>query len=166
MTGAMSRRKGAVAERAVVAWLQANGAPHAERRGAGFEAADIIGLPGVTFEVKNRAKLALPEWMRQLDKEMEADRSDVGVVIHKRPGQTYVGNWWATTNARTVEQIGGRLSTVEAEMKSPALDGYVDWLTAAPMRCVVHMSRGSSVPYFTMRPKTFMQCLAYSDYTE
>lgn len=96
MGGAMSRRKGAKAENEVVKWLQTNGHPHAERRGAGFEAADIIGIPGVTIEVKNQAKMELAGWVDQLVDEMDADDNRIGVVVHKRRGRTDVGGWYAT----------------------------------------------------------------------
>lgn len=92
----MSRRKGAVAERAVVTWLTANGFPNAERRGSGFEASDIIGIPGVTLEVKNQAKVELAKWVDQLTDEMHTDQALAGAVIHKRRRCTDVGDWYAT----------------------------------------------------------------------
>lgn len=99
MSGAMARRKGAVAERAVIAWLNNNGFPHAERRGAGFEASDIIGIPGVTLEVKNQKTMNLAAWVNQLVDEMQADGNLRGAVIHKRRGHTDVGDWYATMPA-------------------------------------------------------------------
>lgn len=105
MSGAMSRRKGAVAERDVVAWLNANGFPNAERRGAGFEASDIIGIPGVTLEIKNQAKLELAKWVDQLTDEMIADDNDIGAVVAKRRGQTDVGRWYAVMPVEVLARL-------------------------------------------------------------
>ena len=52
--GAMSRRKGATAERAVVAYLRSLGVP-ADRTSRGADVhgvGDIDGVPGVVVEVK------------------------------------------------------------------------------------------------------------------
>lgn len=95
MTGNMSRNKGKKAERDVVAWLNRNGFPHAERRGDGFSAGDIIGIPGVTIEIKNKARLDLAEWVDQLEDELDADRNDIGAVIAKRARKGNVSDWYA-----------------------------------------------------------------------
>lgn len=102
MSGAMARRKGATAERDVVKWLNSNGFPNAERRGAGFEASDIIGTPGVTWEIKNQAKMDLAGWVDQLTTEIDADNNLVGACVHKRRGQTNVGDWYATMPMRVL----------------------------------------------------------------
>jgi len=56
-----SKRKGSQAERDVVAWLKANGYKYADRRlaGATLDKGDISGVPGVTIEIKNHAKMDL-----------------------------------------------------------------------------------------------------------
>ena len=92
----MSRRKGAQAERDVVLWLRLNGFSGAERRGVGFESSDIIGVDGVSFEVKNQAQMQLASWVDQMVEQMERESAPVGVVIHKRKGVVDVGGWYAT----------------------------------------------------------------------
>lgn len=81
---------------ATVNTLRNMGFPHAERRGSGFDASDIIGIPGMTIEIKNQATMNLAGWIDQLLTEMEADNSDSGVVIHKRRGCRDPQDWYAT----------------------------------------------------------------------
>ncbi len=98
MSGAMSRRKGARAEVAVVRWLRAHGFPTIERRLAGSpdEYGDTTGVPGLTIEIKDQVTLDLAGWVAQLAAEMDAAGTDTGVVIHKRRGATDVAAWYAT----------------------------------------------------------------------
>lgn len=97
---AMQRRKGATAEREMVTWLRANGFPDARRylSGDGRQPGDIDGVPGVTIDCKNQAKLCIPEWLRQV--EDEAAPGSIPVVAVRRPGLTDVGDWWAVLRWR------------------------------------------------------------------
>lgn len=104
MSGRSSKAKGYSGERAVTAWLQANGFPYAERRRAGAtkDTGDIVGvIPGLCIEVKNHSRMALSDWLDQLQVEMgnHAIPAWSGVVIHKRRGKTDVGEWYATMPA-------------------------------------------------------------------
>jgi len=91
----MSRRKGITAEREVAKWLKAHGFPHADRRGSGFEASDIIGTPGISWEIKNQAAVRLREWFAQMVDQRDADGAEVGVLIIKREGYVDPGDWYA-----------------------------------------------------------------------
>ena len=93
-----AKAKGSQAERAVVAWLKQNGYQYADRRlaGATLDKGDISGIPGVTIEIKNHAKLDLAGWTAELEIEMKNDNAWTGVVIHKRKGKGDVGQWYAT----------------------------------------------------------------------
>lgn len=97
-----AKRKGSAAERTVVKWFKANGYPYADRRlaGATLDKGDISGLPGVTIEIKNHAKLNLAGWTAELEVEMKNDGAWTGVVIHKRKGKGDVGEWYATMPAK------------------------------------------------------------------
>ena len=97
-----AKRKGSAAERAVVEWLKANGYPYADRRlaGATLDKGDISGLPGVTIEIKNHAKLDLAGWTAELEVEMKNDGAWTGTVLHKRKGKGDVGEWYATMPAK------------------------------------------------------------------
>jgi len=110
VTGKASRDRGANAERAVVNWLRNNGYPDARRHhGAdGRAPGDIMGVAGVTIEVKDRASSSFPTWRAQLLAETPA--GDTPILVRRTRGVTDVGQWdaeipwwtwWtATRNAR------------------------------------------------------------------
>ena len=93
-----SKRKGSQAERDVVAWLKANGYKYADRRlaGATLDKGDISGVPGVTIEIKNHAKMDLAGWTEELIVEMANDKAWTGVVWHKRKGRGSPEDWYCT----------------------------------------------------------------------
>jgi hypothetical protein len=93
MTGRASRDRGARAERAVVNHLRTNGWPDARRHhGAdGRAPGDIMGVPGVTIEVKDRASSAWPTWRQQLLAETPA--GDLALLIRRVRGVADVGQW-------------------------------------------------------------------------
>lgn len=105
MPGRASKAKGYAGEAAVVKWLRENGWPYAERRRAGAtkDTGDIVGVvPGLVLEVKNRSRLAIPEWLRQLDEERAAfdPPAWAGTLVVKPTGVTDVGDWWAIQRFR------------------------------------------------------------------
>ena len=101
MSGAMSRRKGALAERQVVNWLRENGFPHAERRPSGLPGLDVAELgPGLEIEIKNKARWEPAAWVDQLLAGMHETQADVGLVIAKNKGVTDVAKWHAITTVR------------------------------------------------------------------
>lgn len=93
MTGRASRDRGARAERAVVNHLRVNGWPDARRHhGAdGRAPGDIMGIPGVCIEVKDRASSAWPTWREQLL--TECPPGDLALLIRRVRGQVDVGQW-------------------------------------------------------------------------
>jgi hypothetical protein len=99
MTGRSSRDRGARAERAVVTYLRNNGWPDARRHhGAdGRAPGDIMGIPGVCIEVKDRASSAWPTWRAQLLDECPA--GDVPILVRRVRGVGDVGLWDAEMNA-------------------------------------------------------------------
>ena len=99
--GAMSRRKGATAERAVVSYLRSLGVP-ADRTSRGADVhgmGDIDGIPGVVIEVKAAKSPTPAAWLDQLDAEMTAAAVRRGVILWKPPGvaMSDVGLWLAVT---------------------------------------------------------------------
>jgi hypothetical protein len=100
MTSA-SKAKGSQAERDVVNWLK-QWFPYADRRlaGATLDKGDISGIPGVTIEIKNHAKMDLAGWLEELSTEMGNDNAWTGVVVHKRRGRRSPGEWYATMPAQ------------------------------------------------------------------
>lgn len=99
---AMQRTKGAVAERDFVAFLRANGYPDARRylSGDGRQPGDVDGVPGVCIDVKNHQRLAIPEWLAQV--EAEAPAGSIPVLAVRRPGLVDPGQWWAVTRWSTM----------------------------------------------------------------
>ena len=96
-----SKQKGTAAETAVVKYLKANGFPKAERRAlqGSLDKGDISGIPGVTIEIKNHAKMDLAGWTEELIVEMANDKAWTGVVWHKRKGRGSPGDWYCTMPA-------------------------------------------------------------------
>ncbi len=94
-SGAGRRRKGIDNELAAAKYLQAHGFPHAERRGGGFGGSDIVGTPGLTFEVKAQAGARLATWVDQTQEARAKAGDTYGVLIAKRAGTTDVGRWHA-----------------------------------------------------------------------
>lgn len=90
---AANRRRGADAERAVVAYLRANGWPDARRylAGDGRQPGDIDAWPGVAIEVKDRAGSSWPSWCAQAVAEAGPNR--VPVVVRRTRGVPDVGQW-------------------------------------------------------------------------
>jgi hypothetical protein len=94
-SGAGRRRKGHAAEAAVAQYLAANGFSHAERRGGGFGGSDIVGTPGISWEVKAQAGARLATWADQTEAARAAAGDVYGILIAKRAGTTDVGRWLA-----------------------------------------------------------------------
>ena len=96
MKPASAKAKGRNAEHRVVEYLRANGVPHAERRArtGAKDQGDITGWPGVCVEVKATQKIAIPQWLRELDAEMANAHADTGFVIAKPAGKTDPADWY------------------------------------------------------------------------
>lgn len=83
--------KGRAWENEACEFLQANGAPHAERRRltGSKDRGDLSGVPGVVFECKHEKAYKPVEWIREADVEAVNDGGSVGVVFARqlrRPG--------------------------------------------------------------------------------
>ncbi len=106
MSGAASRRKGLDAERAFVRWLRTSGGqPYAERRGTGLSGGDVTGTPGVTWEIKNHARLDLAGWVDQCEAARSAEGNSYGIVIAKRPRQSNPAAWYAILPAYQLVEL-------------------------------------------------------------
>lgn len=65
MSLASAKRKGSETQRAVAAFLAANGWPYATDAGAGRPGSDILGVAGLCIEVKARRDFSPMAWLRQ-----------------------------------------------------------------------------------------------------
>lgn len=92
-----SKAKGTAAEVAVRDYLRRAGYP-AERlptEGA-KDRGDIVGIPGITIEVKACREMALAQWVDEANAEADNAGQGVAVVWHKRRGTTDPGRWYVT----------------------------------------------------------------------
>lgn len=104
--GKSPRRKGAVGEQKVVAWLRANGYPDARRflAGDGRQPGDIDGVPGVCLDVKNRKRYELSGWLAELDAQQRPDQL-LSFLVVRLPGETDPGEWALVTRLRYLPDI-------------------------------------------------------------
>lgn len=96
MKPSTAKAKGRDTENRVVAWLRDHGVVNAERRrlNGSADQGDITGWPGVCLEVKSAATLRIPEWMAELDVEMDHAHAATGAVIARPRGKPDVDDWW------------------------------------------------------------------------
>jgi hypothetical protein len=109
MSGARSRMKGNEAERAVVRYLRSAGyqlATTSRNAHDGLQhGEDIIGVPGVSLEVKNRRGLEIGSALTQAT--IAGGPGKIPVVIAKPygVGLDSVGSWWAMTWVSEMVQL-------------------------------------------------------------
>lgn len=102
--GAYARAKGRAAEQAVARYLQTQGYPlacTARAASGGLQyGEDILGVPGVSIEVKNRRDIQLGASLRQAA--IQGGPNKVAVVIIKPVGVGLdsVGDWWSLSYVR------------------------------------------------------------------
>lgn len=82
-----SKRKGTAFESALVDYLRAHGALHAERRALAGAAdlGDVTGIPGVVIEAKAAKTFQLAEWVKELEAEIANAAADWGFLVVKAP---------------------------------------------------------------------------------
>ena len=102
-------KKGPLAEAQIVAYLRENGYPHAERRvmGGVNDRGDVAGVPGVVIEIKNQAEMKLAAWVDEALREAVpiCGSPQMGVVWHKRRGQSSPGEWYVTMRGSTFVEM-------------------------------------------------------------
>lgn len=100
------RVKGHTAERAAARYLRDHGYPLAitSRNALGHDGApqetDILGIPGVCIEVKNRKELNIGAGLCQASIQAGPEKLPVLLVKPYGVGLEQVGNWWALTYFR------------------------------------------------------------------
>jgi len=125
--GRKSRRRGADAERAVVAFLREQGWPDARRylAGDGRQPGDLDWVPIVVLEVKDVASSAWPAWCRQAA--AVAGEHQVPVVVRRTRGVPDVGAW--KIRARWIDWMETFGSPTEVYVEVVEVDGRA-WLRA------------------------------------
>lgn len=82
MATVQSRKaRGMATQRAVAAYLAINGWPYATDAGAGRNGCDILGVPGLSIEVKARRDFSPLAWLRQA-----SCSAGVPIVVHRPDG--------------------------------------------------------------------------------
>lgn len=114
MSGSTSRRRGHNAERAVARFLTDHGfTARTSRATSGFQKGTDITFEeesAFAIEVKDWAKTALPEWLRQA----RADANGrVGVVWHKQRGKADPGEWFVTMTGEDFVKVMAMLKERE-----------------------------------------------------
>ncbi len=105
MTGGRSpKNKGDRYERAVVAHLKKRGL-HVEKAKRGNPTGDILGIPGVTIECKDQAKMCLPAWLAQAQEEKQAAGAACALVVVKRARVADVGKHYVVLTVDDALQL-------------------------------------------------------------
>ena len=103
----VSRAKGTAWETAIVAYLQARGWPHAERRAlAGhLDRGDIAGLVGVCLSAKSVKRLELAQWADEAASQAARGGADIAAVWFKRRGHTSPGRAYVLLDGHTFTKL-------------------------------------------------------------
>lgn len=93
-----SKQRGTRWETAIVDYLRANGAPHAERRAlnGAKDRGDVAGIPGLVIEAKSHTGMRLADWIAEAEAEARHAGAALGVVWHKRRGRASAGDGYVT----------------------------------------------------------------------
>lgn len=118
-----SRKKGTAWESAIVTYLRANGAPHAERRAlaGNVDRGDIAGVPDVVFEAKSGA-FHLAQWLDEAELERANDHARYGIVWAKRPGKTSPADGYAILSGAALVQLLTEAGYIATPGRRPARD--------------------------------------------
>ena len=108
MSNASRKQRGHETQNAVAAYFRDHGWPHAESAGAGRQGVDVLGLAGISCEVKARRQLALPAWLRQA-----ATSPGLPVVVHRPDGMgpATIDDWPATMRLADLTRYSERRAT-------------------------------------------------------
>jgi Holliday junction resolvase len=105
------KQKGDRAERAVVDFLRSKGIDaHRIRAGSPDDVGDIEIHPDIVVEVKDRGKLDLPAWLRNLAVQKANKDAAFGVVIVKKRGSSDPLEWAYILDAATFLNLWKRIA--------------------------------------------------------
>jgi len=79
--------------------------PYAEPTGAGRQGRDILGTPGVYFELKARTGFNPLAALKQLEKENESDDLNVAVLRMNGQGEANIGEWVTCIRVDTLVRL-------------------------------------------------------------
>ena len=96
--------RGRASEKHVADYWRQHGFPYCEPVGAFRPGADLTGTPGISVEVKARAGLSLPAWMRQAEQAAE-HCLPILIVRNNGQGPASIGNWSAVLRHHDLMQL-------------------------------------------------------------
>lgn len=100
------KQRGAQSERLVAEYLRAHGWPFAEAVGAGRGGSDVTGTPAITWEIKARRQINLPEFLRQsMGHKRHATDLAVLVIRPDGMGPATVDQWPAVLPLKVLTQL-------------------------------------------------------------
>lgn len=105
-----SKQKGTRAEVAVVDYLRLLGFDvYRTPAGANKDIGDIVGIPGVTIQVKDQQQHKLGMWMRQLAEQMANSNASFGILVVKCKGKSNPAEWFwifhGTAHSAAIEHL-------------------------------------------------------------
>ena len=106
------KQKGDRAERAIVEWLHSLGwtKAHRIRAGSPDDIGDIELHPDLVIEVKDRGKVDLPAWLRNLAVQKANKDAAFGVVIVKKRGSSDPLEWSFVLDAPSFLNLWKRIA--------------------------------------------------------
>lgn len=104
---AYSKAKGRMWEAALCAYLNGQGFANVERRRLNGinDRGDIAGFPGLVIEAKHAKTYALPEWVREADREARNDNAPLGVVWARQNGVPDPGHGFVVMSGESFTKI-------------------------------------------------------------
>lgn len=101
-TVATRKRRGSETQNCVAAWFADHGWPHAESAGAGRTGVDVLGLAGISCEVKARRGFSPLAWIRQA-----RQQPGLPLVVHRPDGMgpATVADWPVTMRLEDVTTL-------------------------------------------------------------
>lgn len=95
MSNASRRQRGRDSEKCVADYLVRHGFKTAHVTSMAASGSDVLGIPGIDFEVKARSGLAISETLAQLKRRRKETGLGVGVLRLNGQGEKAVGDWVA-----------------------------------------------------------------------
>jgi hypothetical protein len=95
MSNSSRRQRGRESEKCVADYLVRNGFKTAHVTSMAASGSDVLGIPGIDFEVKARSGLPISETMAQLKRRRKETGLGVGVLRLNGQGEKAVGDWVA-----------------------------------------------------------------------
>ena len=95
MSNASRRQRGRDSEKCVADYLVRHGFKTAHVTSMAASGSDVLGIPGIDFEIKARSGLPISETLAQLKRRRHETGLGIGVLRLNGQGEKAVGDWVA-----------------------------------------------------------------------